>query len=613
MKILKRTLLTGLGIMVLNASHAATQIIDLSTGVDASGSLLPVGTNNEDTWLMLLPGSTGFQWASVLANPTANCGRWIGPNSTVGGGNSIFRANFNTTVCSISSVQLIVSYTNADDLTSGFTINNGLFNYTYSTPQPGIATGYNPNTFYTINIPASSIVYGNNTIDFSLFNWTSAPNSPTPHKFRFCGYIEITYEDLIVTPSITGPSTFCQNGPFSFTGSDGPATASSHHWEFLECDAAGTPTNPANTWTSSTFNGSPGLYTFPTLSFVQCGQYYLVKLVVSDNCYTQSATKVIYITCPYVDAGPDKFLCNEGCVNIGTSETAGIGYEWTGMIDEPFYAGTGAVITVCPSYTTTYCLTATGSDGCSNTDCMTVYVEQLDPSFSCSLNTTNNSYFNLFATPNQLTNFPAGFNYSWIVEELDASLNPVWSVVNPACWWNFPSITTNNFGGVWGLTQVFSCSTIPGQFKYNTDYRITRGVWSNNCPWDQSSLLVSYAKSGNGAIIITEDRDAPDFSWTMNQEGPANANTVPVSALQNKLSLYPNPVNDVLHISYVLEENANGKLLLTDVSGKLIRVVQLGNANRAILDLGGYQDGIYFVHLYINERLSATEKIVINH
>ena len=145
-----------------------------------------------------------------------------------------------------------------------------------------------------------------------------------------------------------------------------------------------------------------------------------------------------------------------------------------------------------------YCLVVTDTvTGCSAFDFMTVTVDQNDPGFSLNINTTNSSYMQLTATPNQTAGLPSGFGFMWFIDELDAGLNTVYSVtssdpqLSTGCWWTFPGAEV--FDGFNGLTHTvsLSCLPSPGQFKYNTYYRITRGVWSTKCPWKANSMIIS--------------------------------------------------------------------------------------------------------------------------
>jgi hypothetical protein len=222
-----------------------------------------------------------------------------------------------------------------------------------------------------------------------------------------------------------------------------------------------------------------------------------------------------------------------------------------------------------------------------------VYVEHNNPDFTWICDNSNPSYAQITATPVQTTGLPSGVQYLWKVEEMSGT-TPVWTVSNPSCWWNFPAVISNNFNGLFGLTQFFntSCPSTPGQFKYFTPYRITRGVWSEHCPYYEKTYTVSCGT-------------APTREYTIHP--PADA-----SVEKNDLKIYPNPTSGQLSIEYVIQRN--GKINITDVTGKILISLNVSSAEtRKNIDLSAYTNGIYFVHLYADDQLFKTEKVVISH
>jgi hypothetical protein len=320
--------------------------------------------------------------------------------------------------------------------------------------------------------------------------------------------------------------------------------------------------------------------------------------------------EITYSVPQSVNAGPDVTICQGSCATL-TASGGGIrnhSYVWSNSTGT---VGSGASISVCPTQTTTYCVTMTsGLTGCSTTDCVTVSVDNLDPNFSLTANTTNSSYLTLSATPNQTTGLPAGFGFMWFVDELNSSLAPVYSVNSGntglgGCWWTFPSAEV--FDGFDGLTYTLSSSCLPanGQFKYNTNYRITRGVWVGNC-WYQASYLILYTRSANGVAIV-EDHNAPDMSGFLN-----NTNSNPVSNRKQGLSLYPNPANNLLNIEYKLADKVSGKILITDPVGRTLKTIVLTEGSfQAQVDISDLISGIYFVNFYESGKLSEIQKVIV--
>lgn len=320
------------------------------------------------------------------------------------------------------------------------------------------------------------------------------------------------------------------------------------------------------------------------------------------------ATIEITYALPNANAGPDQTICGEGACATLNGTGRGLTYAWSN-------GATTASTIVCPTTTTTYTLTVTKtSTGCTSTDAVTVFVENLDPNFSTTQITGNSSYMIISATANQQTGLPSGHGYMWFVDELNSSMVPVYSVNSGdpglgGCWWSFP---TEVFDGFDGLTYTLnsSCTPANGQFKYNTNYRITRGVWSTYCGWKQSAVNIIYNKSSNG-IMVVEDPDAPDMS------GYANMVTADVNSEINGVSgkglqLYPNPANDLLNIEYKLAEKVSGRIEITDLSGRKIKTVVLSEGTiQSQIDISELISGAYFVNLYESDKLTITEKMVV--
>jgi hypothetical protein len=638
-KILKlaRGIFFGLAIFIATKNYAqTTQVFSLNTGVNSLNAVLPIGTI-DPKWQVKFPGGTSFQntfvanassWNIIFTNPAFTCGRWIAPEplNTTGIGSTItgpglytYRMNFTPNNCNILSAKIVFNFTLADNTLKNFKVNSGFtFNYPipFYTCSPDIAQAcWNPVTPYTVNLNPSNFVSGNNTIDFTVDN-ASQSSGFTITGLALCAYLEITYENPLA-PTISGASSFCLGSPITFNGTDGPnATASNYQWNIQECTSTGIPINPINSWISPMYAGTPGAFTFPTLPFIECGKYYLVKLNVANNCYINSISKIVFIKCPpVVRFVRNQTICKGTCVTLFATQVPGYTYNWYSFLDEPTFLGSGSQLVVCPNQTTNYsCIITDPATGCSVTRYVTITVENIDPNFSVNVLTSNTNYMTIGATPNQVTGLPATLGYLWIVEELNSSNNTVWSVVNPSCWWNFPGTPTNSFSGILGLTQTFNSSCFPsiGQFKYNTTYRITRGVWSENCPYKQSSITLSYSQRG---LVVTNDPTAKDVSYLINSTNnkTGQINYKKLFTNENTFSVYPNPSSSIINVDYMLPENTTGKIAITDVLGRIIESIELSETNNiSTFDLSSFQNGIYFVNLFVNSSLVKTEKVILS-
>ncbi len=84
----------------------------------------------------------------------------------------------------------------------------------------------------------------------------------------------------------------------------------------------------------------------------------------------------------------------------------------------------------------------------------------------------------------------------------------------------------------------------------------------------------------------------------------------------NSLSIFPNPAANNFNISFELKENANVKIDLYDLSGKLIsnltsEEMNIGNINKSF-STSSLQSGYYIVSLNVNGAISKQSLIVTN-
>ena len=76
-------------------------------------------------------------------------------------------------------------------------------------------------------------------------------------------------------------------------------------------------------------------------------------------------------------------------------------------------------------------------------------------------------------------------------------------------------------------------------------------------------------------------------------------------------SIYPNPVNELLVISYQLIVDEKREVKIFDVMGKEL-FHATSNSNQLSIDVSPFKSGIYFVHLLSNNK-TALQKLIIQH
>jgi hypothetical protein len=138
---------------------------------------------------------------------------------------------------------------------------------------------------------------------------------------------------------------------------------------------------------------------------------FTVTITSVNNCTSSASANSAVFTLPTADAGTDPTICLLGSATL--TATGGVTYLWS-------TSETSAGISVDPLVTTAYTVTVTNGNGCTDTDDVTVNVNQ-----SCCGDPTNNLINSVGAIPaNTYTgtknlNYDANVNGAVIFDDLD--------------------------------------------------------------------------------------------------------------------------------------------------------------------------------------------------
>lgn len=103
----------------------------------------------------------------------------------------------------------------------------------------------------------------------------------------------------------------------------------------------------------------------------------------------------------------------------------------------------------------------------------------------------------------------------------------------------------------------------------------------------------------NKDIIVPEDES--QRSMSINSENTSQL-----------FRLYPNPNNGVMMLDYNLNANDKGEILIYDITSKLIISYSLNNKiNQLIINNEQLNNGIYFYHITVNNKIVKSDKLVI--
>ena len=79
------------------------------------------------------------------------------------------------------------------------------------------------------------------------------------------------------------------------------------------------------------------------------------------------------------------------------------------------------------------------------------------------------------------------------------------------------------------------------------------------------------------------------------------------------LSVYPNPVSDILNVSFASEKASKAIATLVDIQGKTVKTLSFdasSGTNTASINIADINNGSYFLNLTLNGNLIGTKKIV---
>ncbi len=99
---------------------------------------------------------------------------------------------------------------------------------------------------------------------------------------------------------------------------------------------------------------------------------YLLTIHEITGCSVSTTVTVNVQKNPAIDLGEDQFICLGTTTNLSTNSVGD--FKWT--TSDGTFLSNESILTVSPSQATTYCVDVVGEDGCSNSDCVTVFVEQ---------------------------------------------------------------------------------------------------------------------------------------------------------------------------------------------------------------------------------------------
>lgn len=131
----------------------------------------------------------------------------------------------------------------------------------------------------------------------------------------------------------------------------------------------------------------------------------------------------------------------------------------------------------------------------------------------------------------------------------------------------------------------------------------------------ESSFQGHYMPAGNeGTSTIAYtffDENNPNDSTMVTVEYKATLTGISKN-IANSASVYPNPANESITIELTEQNQGEVSFQLIDITGKMIREIKTDN-QKVQLNTSDISEGIYFYRAVANNKIIASERIVIKH
>jgi len=236
---------------------------------------------------------------------------------------------------------------------------------------------------------------------------------------------------------------------------------------------------------------------------------YTVTVTNAQGCTNQGTVQVTVNPLPSVNAGLDEVICYGDEIQLTANGTA-VSYTWAPSTISPPNQQT---VTVSPNSTTTYTVTGTDANGCSNTDQVTVIVMPA-PSVSADYDTT------IFAgDPANLFGTGSSGIISWIWNPGNISGQNIVVTPEETTWYVLTVTDTNgctNQDSVLVTVLVDGEVYIPNAFTPNGDSRNDELYVINEGP-----VNLNYFRVYNrwGQLVFEGTNVGPGFGWDGTYKG----------------------------------------------------------------------------------------------
>jgi hypothetical protein len=546
-----------------------TITVSPSAPSSCEGTTIPLTASGANTYLW----STGATAATISVSPSSTT------NYTVTGTTSIGCVNTASVTVSLPAVMANATATMVCYGTKVTLSGSGAHSYSWSGGvNNGVAFEPKATTTYTLTGTETGGCRATSTVTITVNPLPDITASASASPVCAGTLVTLTGGDVSANSEREG-----SNGAVIVNGIAGP----SYSWSDGVTD--GTAFAPAAT-TTYTVTGTDGY-----------------------GCSNTATVKVVVDPLPNVVAHANNTIVCAGISVKLTGSGAGAGsYTWTGGVVD----GTAFV----PIETTTYTVTGTNANGCSNTASISITVNPLPTvianqtlsavckgsgtdvtlsgsgavSYTWTGGVKNGVPFNLDVTK---TYTVKGTDANGCTNSSTATItvNPLPDITATASATRIGSGTPVTLTGGGGITYSWSNGVIDGVAFVPTataTYTVA-GTDVNACV-------------NTATIAINVGNRITPFVGSASQT---------ISSEQNQPggNIYPNPNNGSMTFKYDLAEGSVGTVEIYSIAGKLINTFKLWNGSEVMLNISvpGIENGIYFYRQIVNGEVLSQGKLAI--
>ena len=381
----------------------------------------------------------------------------------------------------------------------------------------------------------------------------------------------------------------------------------------LTANATGSPVS--FTWSPSTY-----LSTTNSMSVVATPSSpitYTVTVQYADGSQVSDILSIVpsSVPSPIITASTGGSpVCPGSDVILSVNPTTGYTYSWSPALN--LNSTEGAIVTASPDINTIYTVTATNSNGCSNSDFISLSTFATTP-ISSNLDDIS---IEICENDGILLMVEGGASYSWspansVSEYLYSENSQVF--LTPTTTTNYSVVSTDNNGCeimanylvnvrpkpviniLDSVIQVYSGETITLTATGNAASYIWKDYLSDQILGEGSSISTSAIEDKN-IVVFGLDSDSKCFD---DKTITLDVTTLKTSQVEAGWDLYPNPSEGQFTISADNLADQNFDVMVYDVTGKLVWSEHQNASGffKAGFDFSNLVDGTYIIRVLSSE------------